>query len=264
MNNISNLNAVNLNKVDTTESIMISGRTSAAQAAKISSAEKNVQESLKAEESKVRTDTIELSGEKTTDVKSETGIYSREALLEQLKEAEAQRVKAFEDTIRSMAAQQGQVINFTFRGQGLHVTEEQRKAAEESISEGGEYSVNSVADRIMKMAEVLSGGDSSKIALLREAVQKGFGAAMKDLGIENDNAPQITKDTYNEIMTRFDKWEASFNKTEEEAVTESQTATTDKVAKETATESQTAATEKVAEETPTVAEQAAAAETAIA
>lgn len=237
MNNISNLN-----KVDTNESILISGRTSAAQAAKISSAEKNVKESLKSEETQVRTDTIELSGEKAADVTSETGIYSREALLEQLKASEEQRVKAFEDTIRSMAAQQGQTINLTFRGQGLHVTEEQRKAAEESISEGGEYSVNSVADRIMKMAEVLSGGDSSKISILREAVQKGFGAAMSDLGIAKEDTPQITKDTYSEIMKRFDDWEASFNKTEETVTDEIKT--------------------PVAEETQTtVAEEAAAAET---
>lgn len=221
MNNINDINKVNVSNP-----VLISGKI-AAETAKISAAEKTVAEKIKSDEKEVRTDSFTKSAETKTE---ETGIYSRESLLEQLRNSEEQRVKAFEDTIRSMAAQQGQVINFTFRGQGLHVTEEQRAEAEKSISEGGEYSVDSVAGRIMDMAKALAGEDSSKISMLREAVQKGFSGAASLLGKKDDEMPEITKNTYTEVMKRFDDWENSFKekaeaetKTDETVKTETET-----------------------------------------
>ncbi|MCI7804025.1 MAG: hypothetical protein MR503_02965 [Oscillospiraceae bacterium] len=221
MNNINDINKVNVSNP-----VLISGKT-AAETAKISAAEKTVAEKIKSDEKEVRTDSFTKSAETKTE---ETGIYSRESLLEQLRNSEEQRVKAFEDTIRSMVAQQGQVINFTFRGQGLHVTEEQRAEAEKSISEGGEYSVDSVAGRIMDMAKALAGEDSSKISMLREAVQKGFSGAASLLGKKDDEMPEITKNTYTEVMKRFDDWENSFKekaeaetKTDETVKTETET-----------------------------------------
>lgn len=217
MNNISDINKVNVSNP-----VLISGKT-AAETAKISAAEKTVAEKIKSEDKEIRTDSFTKSAETKTE---ETGIYSRESLLEQLRNSEEQRVKAFEDTIRSMAAQQGQVINFTFRGQGLHVTEEQRAEAEKSISEGGEYSVDSVAGRIMDMAKALAGDDSSKISMLREAVKKGFSGAASLLGKKDDEIPEITKNTYSEVMKRFDDWENSFKEKTDE--TETKTAETAK------------------------------------
>lgn len=221
MNNINDINKVNVSNP-----VLISGKT-AAETAKISAAEKTVAEKIKSDEKEVRTDSFTKSAETKTE---ETGIYSRESLLEQLRNSEEQRVKAFEDTIRSMAAQQGQVINFTFRGHGLHVTEEQHAEAEKSISEGGEYSVDSVAGRIMDMAKALAGEDSSKISMLREAVQKGFSGAASLLGKKDDEMPEITKNTYTEVMKRFDDWENSFKekaeaetKTDETVKTETET-----------------------------------------
>ena len=89
-------------------------------------------------------------------------------------------------------------------GMDLYVTPEQSRQAAESIAEGGEYSVDAVAGRIMDMAKALSGGDPSKIDTLRTAVQKGFQAAGVELGGE---LPSICGQTYDEVMKRFDEWE---------------------------------------------------------
>lgn len=229
MNNINEINSVN-----NQSTIMISGKT-AAETAKISAAEKAAAEKIKSsddgKDKEIRTDSFTKSPETKAE---ETGIYSRESILEQLRNSEEQRVKAFEDTIRSMMAQQGQTVNLTFRGIGLHVTEEKRAEAEKAISEGGEYSVNSVADRIMDMAKALAGDDSSKISMLRDAVKKGFGGAAELLGKKEDEMPDITKDTYSEVMKRFDEWENSFKeKTETESDTaEAKPAETEKTEKE--------------------------------
>lgn len=116
------------------------------------------------------------------------------------------RINDFKDMIRKMVAKQGEKSNLTLFGQRLNVTVEDSQKASETIAEGGEYSVDAVATRIMDMAKSLAGGDKSKIPLLRDAVKKGFEAA----GLEfNDGAglPDICNQTYDEIMKRFDEWE---------------------------------------------------------
>ncbi len=116
------------------------------------------------------------------------------------------RINDFKETIRRMIAKQGETSNLTLFGQKLNVTVEDSQKAAATIAEGGEYSIDAVATRIMDMAKALSSGDKSKIPLLRNAVKKGFEAAGLEL---NDGAglPDICNKTYDEIMRRFDEWE---------------------------------------------------------
>lgn len=89
------------------------------------------------------------------------------------------------------------------------------EGAQAAISEGGAYSVNAVADRIMTMATALAGDDQDKLQKMRDAVEEGFsqaGLAFKNA--TNSDLPQISKDTYTEIMSRFDKLQ---NKTDVES-----------------------------------------------
>lgn len=78
--------------------------------------------------------------------------------------------------------------------------------AAKAVAEGGDWSVGAVADRIFGLAEVLAGGDPEKLEEMRAAVEKGFQQA----GIVWNNAtgsnemPDITSQTYNELMHRFD------------------------------------------------------------
>jgi hypothetical protein len=80
------------------------------------------------------------------------------------------------------------------------------EGATKAIEEGGAYSVNVVADRIMTMAKAIAGDDPKKLQQMRDAVEKGFSEA----GLEFNKAtksdlPQICKDTYTEVMKRFDE-----------------------------------------------------------
>ncbi len=114
------------------------------------------------------------------------------------------RINDFKDLIRKMIVKQGEKHNLTLFGQKLYVTEEDSQKAAAAIAEGGEYSIDAVASRIMDMAKALSKGDKSKISLLRDAVIKGFEAA----GMEFDGGlPEICHKTYEEVMKRFDEWE---------------------------------------------------------
>ncbi len=73
------------------------------------------------------------------------------------------------------------------------------EAAAEAISENGNWGVNAVSTRIIDMAVNLSGGDMSKISMLREAVQKGFAQVGK-----LEDLPGVCQQTYDEVMKRFD------------------------------------------------------------
>jgi len=180
----------------------------------VSSAKAAVSEKS-AESSDGRYDTYEKSDNQ---LKSEdTGIYSKKSIKEQLKAAEEQRQQAFKNFISSMVTDQIGESNFSLLGFDLKVTEADSQKALEAISDGGEYSIDSVATRIMDMAEALSGGDQTKLSLLRQAVTDGFSDAAKKLGLKDDDMPEITKKTYTEVMNRFDKWENSFKETDNKA-----------------------------------------------
>lgn len=89
-------------------------------------------------------------------------------------------------------------------------TQEDAKAA---VSEGGSYSVDAVAERVMSMAQKIANGDSDKLETMRQAVMKGFeqaGTAFKNTFGSDAKMPQITQDTQDEIMKRFDNVKASY------------------------------------------------------
>lgn len=74
-----------------------------------------------------------------------------------------------------------------------------------AISPGGAYSVDAVADRIFDMAISMAGDDPEMLEKMRDAVIKGF----KDAGVEfkkttGKGLPDISGQTYDEIMKRFD------------------------------------------------------------
>ena len=79
--------------------------------------------------------------------------------------------------------------------------------AKAAISEGGEWSVSAVSDRIFGLASALAGNNPEMLEKMRGAVEEGFkqaGIAFKDAFGKSD-MPQITKDTHAEIMNRFDQ-----------------------------------------------------------
>ncbi|MFV0520350.1 MAG: hypothetical protein ACK5LY_08770 [Lachnospirales bacterium] len=75
--------------------------------------------------------------------------------------------------------------------------------AKEDVSEDGYYGVNKTSDRLLDFAKAISGGDPEKIELLRDAVIEGFKQAEQMWG---DELPQISKDTFNATMDKFDAW----------------------------------------------------------
>lgn len=78
--------------------------------------------------------------------------------------------------------------------------------AKEDISEDGYWGVKQTSERIFDFAQALAGDDEEKMKTMKEAVEKGFKEATKTWGKE---LPDISKDTYNAVMDKFDKYFSS-------------------------------------------------------
>lgn len=172
------------------------------------------------EETSSSSGTLVEGYEKSETVTStDSGIYSKESIMKTVDEIEQQRQYALSTMISEMLGQQAQSagLDFIFGLSGSatgisSITQADIDDAQASIEGDGYWSVNSVATRIMDMAELLANGDESKLATLKDAVIKGFGGAVSQLGYDTlDQMPDITQQTYAEVMKRFDQWESDFN-----------------------------------------------------
>lgn len=79
--------------------------------------------------------------------------------------------------------------------------------AAKAIAPGGAWSVDAVSSRIFDLASAIAGDDPEKLSQMRAAVEEGFkqaGMTWKD-ATGQSNLPDISNQTYNEIMSRFDK-----------------------------------------------------------
>lgn len=149
-------------------------------------------EQKKAEDSFVKTET---TGPVTYQPPKKLSTEQKNAISEQ-------QSAAFQQMLVSMLGKQGEAYNFSMGAKKAET--QQLSGAAAAIGPGGAYSVEAVATRILDMAKSLAGGDTSKIALLRDAVEKGFKAAGVELG---GKLPSICNDTHKEVMKRFDEWE---------------------------------------------------------
>ncbi len=92
---------------------------------------------------------------------------------------------------------------WSFLREGNFTVDPATKAqAQADIAEDGYWGVNQTSDRIIQFATALTGGDPDKIEEMRAAFKKGYAQAEKTWGGE---LPEISKQTYDAVMDKFDK-----------------------------------------------------------
>jgi hypothetical protein len=127
------------------------------------------------------------------------------------------KVESFRRLIEGLFNKQGEKAGITegwerWRGNRNHpfasdmmvaIDAETRAAAQAEIEEGGYYSVDETAKRILNFAVALSGGDPSKVDLLEKAALQGFAQVEKMWGGE---LPEISRQTMEAVQRGFDEW----------------------------------------------------------
>lgn len=175
------------------------------------SAYQNVQKAVTEEPANSKDETgviAEFSAEGTAAAKKYTTDLSIVEMLKADQESYQQKLMSY---VQESILGQGNAIATTddmwkFLASGnFTVTEEAKAEAKAALEEGGYWSVDKTADRIMEMAKALTGGDPSKIELMKDAFKKGFEEATKTWGKE---LPEISSKTYDKVMEKFDAWAA--------------------------------------------------------
>jgi len=87
--------------------------------------------------------------------------------------------------------------------QNLEVDDATRLTAQQEISEDGFWGVKQTSERAIEFAKAISGGDPSKIELLKASIIEGYEAAEKAWGGE---LPEISKLTQEATLKGLDEW----------------------------------------------------------
>lgn len=172
----------------------------------VGAAQMKAAERVSAAGENLQADTAEQIKQPSYDTFERTHTYDAEKV-RSLKETAAAQQTMLKERLMSMISDQTGIYNLSIANKNFQISDEEIEWAKKAIAEGGEFSVDAVATNIMDMAKALSGNDSAYISLLKKAVDMGFSEAAALFGGE---MPDITKDTYNEIMKRFDEWEKEF------------------------------------------------------
>lgn len=129
-------------------------------------------------------------------------------LVNKLKADAESHTKQLQNIVQQLMTKQGQTFNnandmWRFLASGkFEVDEATKLQAQKDIAEDGYWSVNQTSDRIIDFAKALTGGDPSKIEDMRDAFKKGYEQAEKTWG---GKLPEISKQTYDAVMEKFDK-----------------------------------------------------------
>jgi hypothetical protein len=109
---------------------------------------------------------------------------------------DAQKFSALKAYVRQLLEEQGVELQGEF-WDGMSVED-----AQAAIAEGGEWSADAVADRIVGFVADISGGDPERSELLKEAVRQGFEEARQAFG---GWLPEVSERTYDLVLERFDR-----------------------------------------------------------
>lgn len=152
-------------------------------------------------------------GEDVAAVSSKKIYTPNTALVDQLKADADARTEQLRSIVQQMISGQGQAFGLASdddsiwkmfaNGDFSNVSEAAIAQAKEDIAEGGYYSVDETANRIVDFAKALTGGNPDKIDEMMDAFKKGFDQATKAWGKE---LPEISSKTYDAVLQGFEDW----------------------------------------------------------
>lgn len=153
----------------------------------------------------------------TTETESATKTYKQDTDLIAKLQADADaRVAQFKSLVQQLICKQsttyGQATDiWSFLSKGdFTVDAATKEQAQKDIAEDGYWGVEKTSDRIIEFATALTGGDPDKIEDMREAYIEAYKQAEKTWGGE---LPEISKQTYEAVMKKFDELAAKTNDT---------------------------------------------------
>lgn len=107
------------------------------------------------------------------------------------------------ELVVNMLKEQGVEFQTSNGNQEIDISNLSQEEATELIGEDGYFGVGQTSDRIVDFAISLAGGDPSRLAAIKEGVEKGFSEALDAFG---GSLPDISYETYDAVMNKLDAW----------------------------------------------------------
>lgn len=156
-------------------------------------------------DSKTATDlgvTYEPSASATDSDKTKTSDYS--AIVANMKAELANKNKQLETLVTQLLGKQAtKATSLADMFRNLKPDDATIAQAQQEISDDGYWGIEKTSDRLVAMAQALSGGDSSKADLMIEAMEKGFSQATKAWG---EDLPDICQKTIDAAKEKLTNW----------------------------------------------------------
>lgn len=154
--------------------------------------------------------------EKSEQTTSSQNTKVDQKLIDQLKADAEARCSQLASLVEKLMTKQGQTYQYAtlsdlmtgVKSGMVKVDPETIAQAKKDVAEGGYWSVEETAGRLISFAKALSGGDASKAEEMRAAIEKGFAQAKDTWGGE---LPEISGQTYDRVNELLDEWAAELN-----------------------------------------------------
>ena len=115
------------------------------------------------------------------------------------------------ELVTNMLREQGIDFKIANGDQSIDISEISQEDASALVADDGYFGIEQTSDRIVDFAIAMAGGDTSRLAAIKEGVENGFNEALEAFG---GTLPEISHDTYDAIMDKLDAW-AERDSTEE-------------------------------------------------
>lgn len=203
-----------MSEMNVTSSTSVSSTYTGYQGATKTEDKAKTTDTQKAEESGVVYEKSKEPEKKATYSINKMSKEDRAALVQQLKQDEANRKNQLTSLVQKMFNGQAGVAKLSdlFSPENLkNVSAADIAQAKEDVSEDGYWGVKQTSQRLFDFASALAGDDVEKMKEMQAAMEKGFKKATKAWGGE---LPGICQDTMKAANKLFDDYYASKNITE--------------------------------------------------
>ncbi len=105
--------------------------------------------------------------------------------------------------VTNMLKEQGIDFKIANGNQEIDISTISQEEATALVADDGYFGIEQTSDRIVDFAIAVAGNDPSKLAAIKEGVEKGFSEALEAFG---GTLPDISYSTYDAVMEKLDAW----------------------------------------------------------
>ncbi|MCM1441237.1 MAG: hypothetical protein NC131_18840 [Roseburia sp.] len=147
----------------------------------------------------------------TTNAKdsNSTKVTDYSSIVAKMKQQQASHTQQLQNLVDQLLSKQAnKYTSLADMFKNIEVDPATAAQAQKDIGEDGYWGVNQTSDRLVEMAQALSGGDATKADQMINAIKKGYDQAAKAWGGE---LPDICQKTIDAATEKLNQWRDSLN-----------------------------------------------------